>query len=137
MANRELAAKILEQITQNPETFDMDNWYRAPDRTAPLLVTEDVNVCGTILCVAGWAARFTGWNFDVVGTYGSEEGAPWINAEFVSKDGVQSRTRIVGEEALGIDSNVAFLLFHSDEDSAIEALQKIVDTGELDWDDVA
>ncbi|AMS02635.1 hypothetical protein BJD55_gp131 [Gordonia phage Yvonnetastic] len=40
--NIELAERILEQITEHPETHDQSHW-------------GEVRECGTVCCIAGWA----------------------------------------------------------------------------------
>ncbi|NWF27447.1 hypothetical protein HW130_14435 [Streptomyces sp. PKU-EA00015] len=59
MPNAELAARIRTEITQRPEHHDQAHWFTG-DVLRP---DEDLDApahCGTTLCVAGYAAHFTG-----------------------------------------------------------------------------
>ncbi|MEU5242200.1 hypothetical protein ACH4UR_37370 [Streptomyces lydicus] len=55
-----LAARILTEITERPAHYDQGAWFTGVDVLRP---DEDLNApthCGTTVCVAGYAAHFTG-----------------------------------------------------------------------------
>lgn len=58
-ASRDLAAKVLQQITEHPETHRQSVWWERSDCMYPgtEMVGElvDLGTCGTVGCVAGWA----------------------------------------------------------------------------------
>ncbi|RNG26435.1 hypothetical protein EEJ42_14915 [Streptomyces botrytidirepellens] len=59
MPNATLAARIRNEINERPEHYDQHDWFSG-DVLRP---DEDLNApvhCGTTLCVAGYAAHFTG-----------------------------------------------------------------------------
>src|SRR5690349_17452818 len=54
--NRELAAKVLRQITEHPETHRQGMWFAKDDRELGMVDDiVDAGTCGTVGCVAGWA----------------------------------------------------------------------------------
>lgn len=58
--NAELAARIRAEITERPDHYNQGAWFSGADVLRP---DEDLNApthCGTTLCVAGYAAHFTG-----------------------------------------------------------------------------
>jgi hypothetical protein len=56
--NVELLDRIEQQITEHPETWDQDAWFRLPRMRKTPVATPP---CGTTLCVAGWAVSLSGY----------------------------------------------------------------------------
>jgi hypothetical protein len=57
------ARKVLEAIEANPEAFYMSAWFSVRDGEVSL--APDAPVCGTTMCVAGWAAHLNGWTLAI------------------------------------------------------------------------
>lgn len=97
ITGRELAQKILDQITAHPETHAQDSWR------------SENGACGTMYCIAGWA---------VVLNWQGGEGDPGRLL-----DGRRAMARelntiphwgALGQKLLGLDDEAADDLFFSD-----------------------
>lgn len=98
---RELAELILDQLTVYPETHDQGTWV-------------NLDTCETTMCIAGWAAAFTGSYMDT----------KWI---YFHK----------GMHALGLTPRDAALLFiHTNNAQAVHAMQFLAKGDDIDWDKV-
>lgn len=91
ITGRELAEKILHQITEAPETHNQDIWSTVSD-------------CGTVACLAGWAVEFNrnegeGVPRALERLAGELDTPPWYDA--------------VGRELLGLDGGTAGSLFYA------------------------
>lgn len=62
MPNADLAARIRKEILERPEHHDQEFYLDGVDVLTPddNLSDGDRPECGTVLCVAGWAAHLTG-----------------------------------------------------------------------------
>ena len=107
---KELAQKILDQITEHPETHNQSSW---------------VDTCGTTYCVAGWAVAFN-----------CQRGGAECEALFA---GLRALARelntapywsTLGQKLLGLDDEDAASLFYSTDEEAPELL---ADLFELDY----
>lgn len=106
ITGKELAERILQQITEEPESHDQSIWA----------VASGTAGCGTIACIAGWAVEFN--RQDGEGEYRALERlgaelntAPWYDS--------------VGRELLGLDRPAASNLFYTD--SSRQARRKLAD----------
>ncbi|MGI5143786.1 MULTISPECIES: hypothetical protein [unclassified Streptomyces] len=83
MADRDLAARILQQITDYPEQHDQAQWLEGIDRLSP----DQPLPCGTTLCVAGHAAHLRGYTLsnELRGTLALKEGAETLPVEAVAR----------------------------------------------------
>lgn len=52
ITGRELAEKVLKQVTEHPEQHEQAVWVENSDRR---VVVSKGNLCGTRACLAGWA----------------------------------------------------------------------------------
>lgn len=104
----ETAAAILACIEAEPHRHDQAHWKAA-------IRDDHGNVCGTTMCVAGWAAHLHGWEFgpgDMGGT----------------RLGVIRSIASIGRDALGLCPAAADRLFHdATNDGAIRVLHDIAD----------
>jgi hypothetical protein len=124
MADQELAAMVLKQITTHPETHYQGMWARelSPARQLTLGVS-----CNTQMCVAGWAVHFAdaAAEPDYMGT---------STAWYVRNgDGVREPYNEAGRKALDITVQERDYLFDTDrtQDEVIAALTDLVETGHL------
>ncbi len=102
-----VAAAVLDAIEKYPEAFDMNSWAYLPDSDP--LRPDETPVCGTTMCVAGWAAHLTGWTISS-GTHQA------------TKDGRQRWIEDVAQEALDLDMPD---LFHMPARTALAELREI------------
>lgn len=116
MPNAELARKILDRIDQQPDNFDMSDWFRRSGGNVTLRPTEEVD-CGTTMCLAGWAAHLSGYTL-ISRTVDHADGG-LETLVIASKDGVERGLTGVAMKLLGINDD---LPFHDDEDGAREWL---------------
>lgn len=59
ITNRELATRVLDQITNHPESWDQERWWTwggDEDDQGPYVydILRTLDECGTTGCVAGW-----------------------------------------------------------------------------------
>jgi hypothetical protein len=66
-----MARRVLEAIEENPDSFDMTVWWEGPTEE----LTPDDDVCGSTLCVAGWALHLDGWTLAMGGGTAIKDGA--------------------------------------------------------------
>jgi hypothetical protein len=152
MANAEMAKRILKIIEKKPEAFSMWMWidgfdsenveewdadlgdYVVPD-DAPMTFRldlqfdadgnplQEVNVCGSTLCVSGWAIALDGW------TFSRDEELPSKNGKML-EDWTEE-----GQRILGLTYSDADILFGTSNYVAVRALQQIADGADhIDWD---
>lgn len=103
---KELAQKILDQITEHPETHDQDTW-------------ENVfGECGTTYCIAGWAVAFNARSTEDRSTY---------QARILLADelGLTAHWSTLGQELLGLDDQEAEDLFYSGTEEAPAMLAEL------------
>lgn len=105
--NISLLTKIVEQITRQPGSLDMDSWEGRRRGT---------DFCGTTRCIAGWAF--------VLGTGEQiyEESGVYSRAFFAVADeyGVEPSMQEVGAALLGLSEEEAEVLFYEEGDKATE-----------------
>jgi len=92
ITGKELAEKILQQITEDPESHNQDIWA----------TTSGYSECGTVACIAGWAVEFNRnegeGKYRALERLGAELNAdPWYDS--------------VGRELLGLGSAAADLFY--------------------------
>jgi hypothetical protein len=146
MANALMAKRILRAIEANPYNFDMNSWVSIPWVTwngeeyeegedsfalTPLFIEavntdaaelpEEIgNVCGTTLCVAGWALALDGWEL--------------TRNEEAFKKGEEFRGFFAtGAEILDISVEEADRLFTLNDEHAIIILTQIAEGEEINW----
>lgn len=122
MPNAKLAQEILDQITQNPDSFNMGTWF---DGVFELTPNEPVT-CGTTLCVGGWAVHLSGWTLTLAPTgdesyYDDRAGDEQLGPVCV-KDGETQFVSVVAKELLGLDD---VGLFYNPPRCAIGMLRQI------------
>ena len=88
--NEDLGHEILDQIKDDPESWQQMSWG--------VHIGSD---CGTVACVAGWAAHFTGWT--------SSDNRFMRNV--VTKGDRQFSVRVVAQEELGLTDGQTLYLF--------------------------
>lgn len=151
MANTELAQKVLNLIRLNRQAFDMGTWFGS-NELGPVVVeldNEGAPACGTVMCLAGWAAVASGYvlksgnNADGTSAYyGAFE--PGSN-EIVEPEGYpdSSGTMVysqftnfekLGSELLGITFDQAENLFHTTDYKAEQVLERLASGEPFDWD---
>lgn len=126
MANRELAQKVLDQITAHPETHRQGYWaWKGQLRNG-----EDT-YCGTAMCVAGWAVHFADMDAEPLWEGSPGDEAAW----YVKSDrfGNSEMYADAGRAALEISEEEAHYLFNESRTDAqvIDALTDLVETGHL------
>lgn len=94
ITGKELAEKILQRITEDPESHNQDVWAG----------TSGYSECGTVACIAGWAVEFNRNEgedeYRALDRLGAELNAPpWYDS--------------VGRELLGLDRPAANGLFYT------------------------
>lgn len=111
ITGKELAQKILDQITAHPETHSQDTWR-----------SED-GECGTTYCIAGWAVALN-----------AELGEPLLSGDAVTRARLArelgtpvTHWGALGRELLGLDDEVAEDLFFSDTEDAPRILAELFD----------
>ncbi len=106
-----MAQKILNVIATNPRNFNMVAFIQGNRSTDLLPTMQPDEMCGTTLCVAGWAGHFDGW---IIG----DDGA-W-------KPGIGWRAySTVALEALDIPDDQGDDLFYTHEQAAIAVLKRM------------
>ena len=96
------AQEILDQIHAEPSSHDQST-FASP---------SDVNSCGTTACVAGWSAMLSGWSMADV------QHAALLEIHKLEK---------TAQSNLGLTDGEANYLFYAvREESAVQALKKIV-----------
>ncbi|HET6636811.1 MAG TPA: hypothetical protein VFH77_17480 [Streptomyces sp.] len=101
----EVAAAVLDAIESQPDAFDMACWFWKPMGEA--LAPGETPACGTVMCIAGWAAHLTGWT---------------LHSTRASKGTQFQSIPDIGRQALGLDNED---LFHAAPGDAINALRDI------------
>lgn len=139
MANLELAAMVLKQITTHPETHYQAAWVRRPDEGAQRYIQLRYGaVCDTQMCVAGWAVHFNDVSAEPM--YGFLTGNHDYHAALadsawlaMTPDGTAVWYSVAGREALGITETEAEWLFDSgrSKDEVVDALTELVETGRI------
>jgi hypothetical protein len=123
MANRELAARVYEQITRDPASHDQKHWVTSQTLEIP----EDF--CGTTGCVAGWAALLSGRDvrFALLESFG------YYDFVGVMLDGERDNISAIGRELLELTDDQAEWLFAAGRttDEVYAALKDIMATGEF------
>lgn len=113
--NRQVAKKTLDAIKKNRDAFDMGTWFadRGYLGDSIVLAPEDENYCGTVMCLAGWAAHVAGW------TLHTDEPA--------EKPGEADESiETVGARELGFPKFVSPEMFFVGEDAALAILERCV-----------
>lgn len=88
MLNTELATEIVEAIEANPQLHDQSHWRKNA-------------ICGTTMCIAGWACFLNGDKFEDVDPEGradfivDQEGSLWeIDDRAASLLGIEDRHEV-------------------------------------------
>lgn len=105
--NVDLMLAVREQITSHPETHDQRDWARRGE-------------CGTVCCIAGWAAVLAGEElaWDQEGRYGTDHVAR------CDRDGEALPIGVVARDLLGLSVGESAALF-SGRASQAEALARL------------
>lgn len=113
---QEMATRVLKSISDFPANFDMDSW--ASDFVE---ATDQVEMCSTTMCVAGWAVHHAGYNILVKsGRYATEVTA--------HKDGNNiMNIELLGANLLGLRD--ADRLFYANKDCAKVILTIMAEEG--------
>ena len=111
--NVELARRVLERITSEPESHLQAVWAHrlgAGEDNHPIVG------CGTTLCVAGWAHVLNGGQVFA-------QTMVWGESRFLPKEGWFE----AGQRALDISDDEAFVLFFTeDDDEAVALLSRMI-----------
>lgn len=110
----DMAEKILTSIEANHKWFNMDEFVYFDDDAQ--IVTPNEPICGTTLCVAGFAAYLSGWTT-------SRTGSSRIGSYCV-KGALEDRISNVASEALDIGI-VGPELYFTNEDIALAVLKRM------------
>lgn len=128
MPNATLARKILDQITTQPQHFDMTEWFDTPG--GGTIHPDRPLGCGTTLCIAGWAAHLTGWTLE---RRTDDSRVDYVaRKDDVTTDGVCD-IAILARDLLGLANDT---LFYEGAHVAVPLLQQIADGHEPDRDAV-
>lgn len=123
MPNAALARSVLDRIIASPDQCDQSTWL---DGGAPQLAHDQVPVCGTTLCVGGWAAHFAGYTLSQNGT-----------GFFAVKDGIRVPVQRAALSALAITEDDGLQLFDEDllPEQAKAALDQLADGApHINWE---
>lgn len=111
ITGKELAQRILDQITAHPETHDQGAWR------------SENGACGTTYCIAGWAVALN-----------VEPGEVHLPDETVTRFRLarelttwDTEWSVLGRELLGLDQEAADDLFFSDTEDAPRILGELFD----------
>lgn len=143
MVNIENARTLLADVERHRKAFSMHQWVTwstsqakgnltTGEFTVKLENIEEANtMCGTTLCLAGFAAMRVGWK-QVFKIVHEEDDYSWIDNKMVSPEGETVEFTLdvdwekIGSDFLGLDKLHAYRLFHhvtlrdSDHDNANE-----------------
>lgn len=108
ITGKELAQKILDQITAHPETHNQDTWV------------DGFNSCGTTYCIAGWAVALNALP-------GDDETLPAGRRAMARELNTIPHWGPLGQKLLGLDDEVADDLFFSDTEDAPRILAELFD----------
>lgn len=110
IGNWPLMMMVIEYVIKHPTEYDQSVWRRFIDKRDPK--TDEISVCGSVRCIAGWSAAFGGWQ-DVPGSL------EWLT--LIGPGGIELRQASTEEAALdslGVDleyrDRVATDLFDGD-----------------------
>lgn len=107
---KELAQKILDQITEHPETHDQDTWVNSSGE------------CGTTYCIAGWAVALNALESD------SSPRLDVTRARLSRELSIRFPTwSLLAEELLGLGDAEAEELFFADTEEAPAKLAELFD----------
>lgn len=118
----DLAEAIRRTINEHPERFDMGSW--AADKR-PGVQRDPHPVCGTTMCLAGWAVVLNGGR--PVFNQRSSDRTYWMAEDAIMPDGRRVDIADEGAGLLGIESTS---VFYGDEDDATWWLDQYIETGE-------
>lgn len=105
----EMAQRVLDKIVMYPDNFNMTSWVGGGN----VLADQDAEgLCGTTLCVAGWAAHLEGWNLYSISNEAYRHGPETVDIA------------AAGFEALDMDI-INDNLFYADEEVAIACLKRM------------
>lgn len=115
---REVAAAVLDAITAQPEAFDMGGWVSLwPGQE----LAPDAPICGTTMCVAGWAAHLTGWKL-VHSRDGVDVGGEDPAHVYAEKGDERRYIESVAQTALGLHGDG---IFFGRADEALYELERL------------
>ncbi|MBB3752414.1 hypothetical protein FHT44_004926 [Mycolicibacterium sp. BK634] len=115
-----LARKVLDKITTEPKSFNMDVWCESP-------IDDNLNPCGTTACLAGWTMILSG-EYEL-----GKDGFPLELEMMSSADIEKAGARLLGlplEEVVSVIEG-GRSLFYSSEKVAIQRLQNLISEAEL------
>jgi hypothetical protein len=122
--NTELAERIIGQILMEPERFDMGEWVSETGTIGQLREN-----CGTSACIAGWAAMLTL-------PLNARVGGDRATRVFLC-DGTDEPVSVAAERALGLEPDVADVLFtETGDDEAVVALKFLIGNPDATGDDL-
>jgi hypothetical protein len=110
ITGKELAQKILTQITEHPETHDQYTWV------------DSFSGCGTTRCIAGWAVALNAEPGEAVSVNDFA-----TRARLARELGVRPHWATLGQELLGLSEEEAVGLFHSSNEIAPHVLAELFD----------
>jgi hypothetical protein len=116
-----LAKEILAQVEREPDSFDMGHWVTKGPST----------ICGTVACVAGWAAELSGFVWGIGKRPLSEE-----ERDALRLGGGDYSWLGLGGFLLGLSPDVADALFYTTRHHAIRCLRHLAEHGSLTMGDV-
>lgn len=112
--------EVIEFIEEHPQRWDQSVWLEDRD----WMVDDSdpaVNSCGTVGCVAGWAAMLNGWKMVRPAGFGT----------IVEKHGRREYVEVAGRTELGLEPWQADVLFHGNNDlESIKLIGKAIAAGE-------
>jgi len=153
MANRANVLRVLADVLEEKERteksgFHMSSFVDLPDMAAftddtmTLQAGQSPTMCGTTLCVAGFAALGAGWKFKFTKAVGWD-GEDYARVRYINPDGVATRTldfETIGKDYLGISTAIAGTLFYATSDdgtTAIKILEHLAMDPEADYESVS
>lgn len=130
MADRELAQKVLTQITEHPELHNQRYWAR---RGVIRSVTG--SFCGTAMCVAGWAVHLG--DPAAVPLFAESSWGTRYAMEVMLGDGETAFYSAAGRSMLEISEEEAGYLFDESctTDEVVNGLRSLIDSGSIDVPD--
>lgn len=127
--NKSLFREIHDAITAAPDEFDMATW-------GVQRITQSGDVCGTSMCVAGWAVALTVpverqiWNRD---EFNNHRYLDFVRVEDTESPGhfYKENVENYAREVLGLDWEEATKLFHEiNDDVATEMVAEYAELGD-------
>lgn len=112
--NAELAYRVLDLITANPEALDMGQWASSAVDPVSLADLTEGPGCGTTACFAGWALAAAGYRVTRRGAVYDGDGK-----------GIDNHIQSFAAGVLGLTEDQSDDLFFTDDEYLTEAVAEI------------